>query len=188
MSKSLNNWHIRLAANAVAGAGVIAYPTEAVYGLGCNPWDAQAVSRILELKRRPQSKGLIVVAASLAQLYSLVDFSQLDSIQSLLETWPGHVTWIVPANSKAPEWVRGKSGEIAVRVTAHPLLSQLCQLSGPLVSTSANISNTPAARTGQQVRNYFRDSLDFILPGKLGVEGRPSEIRHARSGRILRQA
>jgi L-threonylcarbamoyladenylate synthase len=186
-AKLLNNWHIRLAVMAVARAGVIAYPTEAVFGLGCSPWHEGAVSRLLQLKRRPRSKGLIVVAANISQLDSLVNFSKIESIAPILDSWPGHVTWILPAHKDTPRWLTGANTDIAVRVTAHPTLSKLCELSGPLVSTSANISKSSAALTVMDVRNYFRDSLDYILPGALGAERNTSEIRHGKSGKIIRQ-
>lgn len=185
-AKLLNKWQIRLAANAVDRGGVIAYPTEAIYGLGCSPWDWSAVEKLLFLKRRPMSKGLIVVAADVSQLDSLVNFAKVESIQPILQTWPGHVSWILPARKDTPAWLTGEHAGLAVRVTAHPLVRHLCSLSGPLVSTSANLANTRPALTVMDVRKYFRDSLDFILPGSLGEETNSSEIRHASSLTVLR--
>ncbi len=182
----LNNWHIRLAAEVVHDGGVIAYPTEAVYGMGCSPWNEQAVRRILKLKRRPLSKGLIIVAANIGQLHSLVDFRKIDSISAILKSWPGHVTWVLPAQKSTPGWLTGAHAGLAVRISAHPLLRQLCELCGPLVSTSANLSGTRSASSAAAVRNYFRDELDYILPGKLGDELVPSEIRHGASRQTLR--
>ena len=187
-NRLLNNWHIRLAAEAVLHGGVIAYPTEAVYGLGCLPWDKPAIERLLFLKRRPVGKGLIVVAANIGQLHTLVNFDEVESIDPILDTWPGHVTWILPACNGTPAWLTGENAGIAVRVSAHPLVRALCDICGPIVSTSANLTNTRSALSAQQVRNYFRDSLDYILPGKTGVEPGPSEIRHARTGSILRKS
>ena len=166
--------------------GVIAYPSEAVYGLGCSPWDMLAIERLLLLKRRPVSKGLIVVAANIGQLHSLVNFDEVESISSILETWPGHVTWILPAHRGTPTWLTGKNTDIAVRVSAHPIVRALCDICGPIVSTSANLTNSRAALSIMDVRNYFRDSLDYILPGDLGGQPGPSEIRHAGTGFILR--
>ena len=183
----LNNWHIRLAANAVQDGGVIAYPTEAVFGLGCSPWNVTAVQKLLQLKSRPQGKGLIVVAASVSQLRTLVNFNEIGSIESILKTWPGPVTWVLPAQKGVLACLTGVHSDLAVRVSAHPLLCELCEICGPLVSTSANLSNTRPARTTLAVRNYFGTRLDYILPGKLGTEDSPSEIRHGASGEILRQ-
>ena len=183
----LNSWHIRLAALAIENGGVIAYPTEAVYGLGCSPWDGQAIQKLLQLKRRPLGKGLIVVAANIAQLHSLVSFDKVSRMQSVLDTWPGPVTWVLPTLKKTPGWLSGDHAGIAVRVSAHPQLRQLCESCGPLVSTSANLANTKPARTTSDVRKYFRDALDYILPGQLGSQAGPSESRHAESGQTLRQ-
>jgi L-threonylcarbamoyladenylate synthase len=186
-SKILNSWHIRLASLAIENGGVIAYPTEAVYGLGCSPWDGQAIQKLLQLKRRPPGKGLIVVAANIAQLHSLVSFDKISCMQSVLETWPGPVTWVLPTLKETPGWLSGEHAGIAVRVSAHPQLRQLCESCGPLVSTSANLANTRPARTVMDVRRYFQDALDYILPGQVGNQAGPSEIRHAESGQILRR-
>jgi L-threonylcarbamoyladenylate synthase len=185
-SKLLSNWHIRLAAEAINRGGVVAYPCEAVYGLGCSPWNKQAIERLLLLKRRPVSKGLIVVTSNIGQLHSLVNFDKVESIGPILETWPGHVTWVLPASREAPGWLTGENSDLAVRVSAHPIIRALCDICGPLVSTSANLTNTRSARSLMDVRNYFRDSLDYILPGDLGAEISPSEIREAKTGFILR--
>lgn len=183
----MNNWHIRLAAEAIDGGGVVAYPTEAVYGLGCSPWNKQAIEKLLLLKRRPVSKGLIVVASNIGQLHSLVNFDKVESIGPILETWPGHVTWVLPASRETPGWLTGENPDLAVRVSAHPVIRALCDICGPLVSTSANLTNTRSARSIMDVRNYFRDSLDYILPGDLGAEISTSEIREAKTGVILRK-
>ena len=187
LAKPLINWHIRLAAHAVQQGGVIAYPTEAVYGLGCSPWDEEAIQKLLQLKRRPRHKGFIVVAANVAQLRPLVCFDNVDCLESILRTWPGPVTWILPLQKGAPASLTGNFDGLAVRVSAHPLVRDLCEICGPLVSTSANLSNTKPARSIMEVRNYFHNQLNFILPGKLGDESGPSEIRHGGSGEILRK-
>ncbi len=184
----MNTWHIRRAALAVENGGVIACPTEAVYGLGCCPWDEQAVHHLLRLKRRPQNKGLIVVAAHVSQLHTLVCFDGLACVDTVLATWPGPVTWVLPVHRHTPRWLSGDHAGLAVRVSAHPLLRELCDLCGPLVSTSANLAGTAPARSAVHVRNYFHNSLDYILPGKLGTEAGPSEIRHAESGQVLRHS
>jgi len=186
--KILNNWHIRLAARVVENGGLIAYPTEAVFGLGCSPWDKQAIRNLLRLKRRSVNKGLIVVAANIGQLHPFVDFNRVRSIQTVLKTWPGPVTWVLPTRRQTPPWLCGEYGGLAVRVSAHPQLCELCDICGPLVSTSANPANTVPAKSVADVRKYFHDKLDYILPGRLGKESSPSEIRHAGSGQILRHS
>ena len=166
--------------------GVIAYPTEAVYGLGCQPENYIAVKRILDLKNRPFEKGLIIIAAEIEQLYPYVSFTDLPQFQQIRETWPGPVTWIVPARHGVPDWVRGEHESVAVRVSKHPVVRDLCRLTGPLISTSANPAECPPAKTALKVRIYFGQSLDYILPGNIGLHQKPTEIRSALTGDVLR--
>ena len=182
----MNTWHLQQAARTVSSGGVIAYPTEAVYGLGCLPEDAAAVIRILRLKNRPLSKGLIIIAADLEQLLPYIIMPDTQARDRVLATWPGPVTWVMPARSSVPHWLTGAHETLAVRVSDHPLVSSLCRLAGPLVSTSANPSNRPPARSAMRVRAYFANKLDYILPGKAGPQSKPTEIRDALTGKILR--
>ncbi len=168
-----------------AGA-VIAYPTEAVFGLGCDPCNAAAVGRLLAIKRRPVSKGLILIAASLAQLGPFIEPLEVASRARLEATWPGPITWLVPAQ-RAPVWLRGAHATLAVRVTAHPLAAALCRAwGGPLVSTSANSGGRPPARSTLAVRRRLGNQVDYIVPGAVEGACRPTEIRDLRSGRIVR--
>lgn len=165
------------AANCVAQGGVIAYPTEAVWGLGCDPQNDQAIQTILALKQRPWEKGLVVVAANYAQLTPwLLPLSAAQQTQ-VEATWPGPVTWVLPCQKTVSKWLRGEHNSLAVRVSAHPLVRQLCELTGPLVSTSANPAGLEPARSQQQVEQYFGQKLDCILSGELGGRALPSEIR-----------
>ena len=182
------NWHISRAALAVRRGGIIAYPTEAVYGLGCDPWEAEAVFRILSLKRRHPGKGLIVVAADIVQLTGLVDFSGTFDMKAVLASWPGPVTWVLPARAGVPSWITGNSHGVAVRVSNHPGVRALCRKTGPLVSTSANRAGAPPARTSARVRCYFGTRLDYILPGRAGSLPVPTEIRNAVTGARIRAA
>ena len=170
----------------MASGGVIAYPTEAVYGLGCDPFNAAAVARILTLKRRRPHKGLIVVAAEFRQLLPLLNLHQDLPLDQILATWPGPVTWVMPASTRVPHWLRGDRGGIAVRVSAHPLVRELCGLTGALVSTSANPEDRVPARTAARVRAYFANRLDLIVPGTTGGRATPTVIRDAVTGRQIR--
>jgi len=164
---------------------VVAYPTEAVYGLGCNPYDAAAVARVMGLKGRPQGKGFILIAADFGQLAPLLAPVGEEARQRLHSTWPGPVTWVMAAAPAAPDWLVG-GGSLAVRVTAHPLAAALCRaFGGPLVSTSANPSSAAPARTAVKVRGYFGDAV-HVLAGALGPERRPTAIYELNSGRRLR--
>jgi L-threonylcarbamoyladenylate synthase len=182
----MNAWHIRQAARAIRQGGLVAYPTEGVYGLGCDPWDFHAVSRLLRLKGRQAAKGLIVIAASEQQLCPLVDLSDPRLRERAQASWPGPVTWLIPKTAETPGWLAGQHTQLAVRVTAHPIAAQLCRICGPLVSTSANPQGRPPALNAREVRKYFGNSIDYVLPGALGGLRGPTEIRDGRTGRVLR--
>lgn len=180
-------WQLRRAAGLLRDGAVIAYPTEAVYGLGCDPLNAQAVMRLLALKQRPIEAGLILIAADFAQLEPFLEPVPTPLRRKLSATWPGPVTWLLPARPEVPVWLRGQHATLAVRVTAHAGTVALCRSFGAaLVSTSANPRGREPARSLLQVRRYFGDSLDYLLPGPLGGRQRPSEIRDAVTGRTLR--
>lgn len=181
-----SRFQLHQAAGVVQGGGIIAYPTEAVFGLGCDPLNPRAVQRLLALKQRPKHKGLILIAAHYDQLQPFVadlDAKHMDVVQA---SWPGPVTWLLPAAPDLPDWLSGGRDTLAVRVTAHPIAAGLCRVAGmPLVSTSANLAGRPPARTALQVRLRC-PGVDMIVPGVVGGAPRPSEIRDARSGRLLR--
>lgn len=182
----MNRLRLHAAARVVRAGGLIAYPTEAVYGLGCDPRDERAVRRLLALKRRSMRKGLILIAADLAQLEPFLQLTQADRAR-LAATWPGPRTWLVPARPATPCWLRGRHDTLAVRVTAHPLAAALCRACGhPLVSTSANLSGRPPARSALAARRQLGRHLDALLPGPTGGAARPTAIRNLRTGRTVR--
>jgi len=187
-SHPLSDWQLHCARRTIFSGGVIAYPTEAVWGLGCDLWDQEAVERILELKQRPVEKGVILVASSVDQIRFLLEpLSQ--ALQDEAERyWPGPVTCLLPdVERQIPEWVRGKHTSIAVRVSEHPVVGALCKAAGmPLVSTSCNPAGRQPARHIWQVRRYFDDQLDWIVPGALGGNRKPSRIIDIVSGQQLR--
>ena len=183
----------RLDANAAARllrhGGVIAYPTEAVWGLGCDPRDAMTTLRLLALKQREVDKGLILIAAEESQLAPFVDLDALEQSQraTVRATWPGPNTWIVPASPGAPRWITGDHDGIAVRVTAHAGVIALCEaFGGAIVSTSANRAGMPAASTFGALDPAVIAGVDGVLEGETGGLERPSAIRDARSGAVLR--
>lgn len=182
------NHRLRLAARVITAGGVVAYPTEAVYGLGCDPWNRAAVERLLRMKRRDPTKGLILIAADPAQLIPFILPLPLARMVEILASWPGPNTWLLPAHPRTPDWLSGRFDTLAVRVTAHPLAAALCRTGGrAIVSTSANVANRPPARTAFGVRLAFpADGPDLILTGACGGADRPSTIRDGRSGRLLR--
>lgn len=169
--------------------GVIAYPTEAVWGLGCDPSDERAVHRILQIKQRPVEKGMILIAASLQQLKPFVDITVLDEarLQVVNESWPGPHTWVMPASMRAPGWITGAHSGIAVRVSAHPDVIALCEaFGGALVSTSANPAGAEPARSVETFDPALLDAIDGWLPGQVGTLASPTVIRVAQTGQLLR--
>ncbi|MDY6980517.1 MAG: L-threonylcarbamoyladenylate synthase [Pseudomonadota bacterium] len=178
---------IEQAVETLRGGGVIAYPTEAVYGLGCDPDDQAAIEKILALKQRERSKGLILIASDVDQLQPYLEELPQEARHRVLASWPGPFTWLWPAKKQTSEWLRGEFATLAVRVTAHPHARELCQaFDKPLVSTSANLSGQPPARTAHEVREQFGERLDFILEGEVGPQSSPTEIRDALSGELIR--
>lgn len=175
---------------ALRGGGVIAYPTEAVWGLGCDPRDEAATLRLLALKQREVDKGLILVAAHEAQLAPFADLAALAAAprDRVRASWPGPHTWIVPATPAAPRWITGHHDGIAVRVSAHAGVIALCEaFGGALVSTSANRAGAPAPRTAAALDPRILDGVDALLAGATGGMERPTEIRDARSDDVLRR-
>lgn len=174
-------WHLRQAARQLWLGGIVAYPTEAVYGLGCDPFNEHAVQRLLDLKQRPASKGLILLASDFAQIEPCLDLTPAMR-KRMLATWPGPTTWIAPASPELPDWLV-INGTVAVRVTAHPLAAALSRaFAGPIISTSANPSGRRPARNPLTVLRYFAKSDVLILHGSTSGANRPSAIYDAASG------
>lgn len=180
-------FRIRLATRALALGGVVAYPTEAVWGLGCDPDNGLAVAKILTLKGRDVTKGVILVAADIHMLEPYLSKVSAQQRRQMLDTWPGPVTWLIPDNGMAAHWISGGQSTLAVRVTAHPVAAALSRAYGkPIVSTSANPQGLPPALNLTRVKAYFGDKIDAYAPGKTSGANRPSEIRNLTTGQIMR--
>ena len=167
--------------------GIIAYPTEGVWGLGCDPYNEVSVKTILAIKDREIDKGLVLVAANLGQIKFLIKpLSQ--SARDLLEaSCPGPDTWLIPDTDQAiPSWIKGKFDTVAIRVSKHPLVKSLCERVGLLVSTSANPSGREPALSQEQVELYFEKEKLIIVPGELGGQRKPSRIRDLLSQIVVR--
>ncbi|MFB4248253.1 L-threonylcarbamoyladenylate synthase [Pseudomonas idahonensis] len=182
----VSSWRVQQAAREIRAGAVIAYPTEAVWGLGCDPWNEEAVDRLLAIKSRSVDKGLILIADNIHQFDFLFEGFPDTWIERMSSTWPGPNTWLVPHQNLLPEWVTGVHDTVALRVSDHPLVRELCALVGPLISTSANPQGRPAARTRLRIEQYFRGQLDLVLTGSLGGRKNPSLIRDLATGKVVR--
>ncbi len=165
--------------------GIIAYPTEAIYGLGCDPFNETAVKKLLAIKQRPLNKGLILIAADYLQIEDLI--VPVANMEEIKKTWPGPNTWVFPATKKVPAWITGNFNSVAVRITNHPTAKKLCEeFQNPLVSTSANLSNESPVKTWQALNPNIISHINYLIKADVGNETNPSIIRDAISGKILR--
>lgn len=173
--------------------GVWAYPTEAVFGLGCNPDDEAAVNHLLAIKQRPIAKGLILIASDFSQVEKYL--KPLSEAQQAL-TKPSATTYIFPALESTPAWLTGNFDSLAVRITKHSIAKKMCEaLDSAIVSTSANPGGYPPAKFEDEVLQYFSHNnnqykvqykVDALLKGKVGDSAKPSVIRDSISGKIIR--
>jgi L-threonylcarbamoyladenylate synthase len=183
----LNPRPLEQAARAILAGGIVAYPTEGCYGLGCDPRRPNAVRRLLRLKRRSYRPGLIVIAARLGQLLPYTDITNEALLAAARASWPGPLTWLVPARPGVPAGIRGAHATVAVRVTAHPVAAALCRHARrAITSTSANRSGQLPLRTAAAVRREFGEAVDVVLNGALGDTMRPTPIRDLLNGALVR--
>lgn len=181
------NWHIREAVRHIASGGVIAYPTDTVYGLGCDPFDASAVLHLLALKHRSIDHGVILIGTDMEQFRPFLEPLDPATRRRVSRTGGTPVTWVLPCRAETPVWLRGKYDSQAVRITRHPVVSALCeQWGGPLVSTSANLHGRNPATSPLAVRKAFNDQLDYILHNGGDSTNRPSTVRDGLTGKVLR--
>lgn len=178
---------IAQATAAIQQGGVVIYPTEGIYGIGCDFRNEQSVLKILKLKKRSVSKGLVLIASHIQQILPLILPEERAHLARALKSWPGHHTWIFPASKLTPKWITGDHDTVAVRVTEHPTAQALCDACGhALVSTSANISGHHTPENIPAIQHMWLDQIDYYLDLPLGSATKPSSIRLASSGKILR--
>ncbi|MGH8125442.1 MAG: L-threonylcarbamoyladenylate synthase [Rhodanobacteraceae bacterium] len=178
---------IEAAAALLHTGGVLAYPTEGVYGLGCDPDDRVAFERVFAMKRRPPEQGVLLIAASLEQAMPWIGDAPEAAFTRANAIWPGAHTFIFPRSPRAPEWIAGGHSGIALRVTAHAPSASLCRaFGGPIVSTSANRHGAPPAHSAADIGTIFGDEPDGVLDAPLGGLDRPTPITDAASGAIIR--
>lgn len=182
----VSHWQLQRAAQVILQGGVIAYPTEGVWGVGCDPWNEEATLKLLRLKARPIEKGLILIASTIEQFDFILHDLPKKQLATLQKSWPGPYTWLVPHQHRIPYWITGEHSTVALRVTDHALVKRLCDLTGPIVSSSANLASYPAAKNRLMVERYFHGKLDAVLNGALGDQHKPSQIADVMTGHIFR--
>jgi len=166
--------------------GLIAYPTESCYGLGCDPENPRALRRLIRLKGRDAVKGMLLIADRYARLRPFMARLPARDSARMRRFWPGPVTWVAPASGRCLPALTGGRNTIAVRVTAHPGASRLCRRLGmALVSTSANKSGEKPAKTAAQCRRMFGARVR-VVPGRIGARRRPSTLIDLATGTVLR--
>ncbi|WP_199610195.1 Sua5/YciO/YrdC/YwlC family protein [Flocculibacter collagenilyticus] len=174
---------------ALHDGGVIAYPTEAVFGFGCDPDNEFAVQRILAIKQRPVEKGLILIADNYSQLIKYVDDKRIpiDKRADIFSRWPGSTTWLLPAAPSTPKWLTGQFDSIAVRVTTHPTVKRICnEFGNAIVSTSANRAGEEPVTSADQAIALFGNEVNMVVNESVGSNSQPSQIVCATSGKIIR--
>ncbi len=183
----MNHWQNNLAVKLLKRGGIIAYPTESVYGLGCDATNLNAIAQLLSIKNRPQAKGLIILVSHIEQAFEFIAPLNQQQIETIKQPNIRATTWLLNKSSHLSPLLVGKHDKIAVRVTSNPVAKNLCQLlNKPLVSTSCNLSSKPASSHVSIVRNQMKMKLNLILSGSCGGQ-LPSRIVDLQSSRIIRE-
>ena len=175
---------IARAADILRGGGVVAYPTDTLYGLAVDPTNDTAVDRLFAVKERDTGSAIALIAADLRQARTAGEFLDIDL--RLAETfWPGPLTIVVPASPAICALLTAKDRTIGVRVPAHAVARSIAAALGLCITaTSANRSGLPAATTPEQVRSTLADRIDCLVDGGSAPGGLPSTIVRAANGRI----
>jgi L-threonylcarbamoyladenylate synthase len=183
----MDNETLRKAVGVLQSGKIIAYPTEGMYGLGCDPFNKDAVVKLVKLKQRQLHKGLILVGYSFEQFKDLVQQVPEEALSVISKTWPGPITWVFPATENAPKWITGNHHSVAIRISVHPVVQGLCRnFNKPIVSTSANLEGSTPIYKEDRLKKIFKNNIDMIVPGKICQEGASSEIRDVLTGKVIR--
>lgn len=179
--------HLDKACAVVRAGGLIAYPTEGVFGIGCDPYNEAALQRLLAVKQRDPSKGFILIAATMDMLSPFIATLDKDTRTRVLATWPGPITWVLPKAENTSDIITGGRATVAARVTAHPFAQALSTTLGhTLISTSANLSGQPAITCLQELQQTLGNDVDYVVPLEAGGLQKPTPIFDAVSGEQLR--
>tara|TARA_B100000900_G_scaffold166880_1_gene141689 strand:- start:9 stop:554 length:546 start_codon:yes stop_codon:yes gene_type:complete len=172
------------AREVLKGGGIIIYPTEGVYGIGCDAFNQHSVNKVATIKGRGDSKSFILICSDVIQLKTIIDQNYMNYQELLAKDF---ITWIVPAHEMCPPWLM-MANTVAVRITNHPVINDLCKgLNGPIISTSANYSNHSYINDIKKIEVLFDKKVDYIVEGKLGGELKSSIIKNIVTKEILRK-
>ena len=165
---------------------VIGYPTEAVYGIGCDPWNQSSVEKIAKIKGRESSQTFLMVASSIDQLRDLIDISTLS--RQVTSSWPGHTTWLIKAKENVPYWLQDEqTNKVGIRISNHPLVIELCNAFGkPIISTSANVSGKEEIKNQQEFIRTFSSDINYLVDGDLGDYDETSVIIDMETNKKIR--
>ena len=181
----LDRTEARKAAEILRAGGVIVYPAETVYGLGCDPWNLGAWERIVRLKQRDSTRSMLLLADSREMVEEVA--GKLGALAARLAEafWPGSLTLVLRPEFTLPGWLYGPTGGVAFRVTTSPVSRAIIgEFGKPVVSTSANISGEPTVATFEEARRRFGDSVDLVMGSPVPLSGVPSTVVDVASGRV----
>jgi L-threonylcarbamoyladenylate synthase len=157
--------------------GIVAYPTDTVYGLGACITIQEAVERIYQVKERPRDMALPLLLADASQVTGVADSVPPIAWQLIRNFLPGALTLVLPRSASVPDIVTAGGGTIAIRIPAHPIPIALIRgLGTPLVGTSANLSGRSSPLTAAEVHSQFGDKIDLVIDGSQCSAGRESTI------------
>jgi len=172
-----SHFAIRYAAHQIRHGGVIVYPTETVYGLGCDPMNFIAIDYLNQLKQRGHNKSFILLAHRLELFDDYISELSTSDKQQLSKTREP-TSWIVPAKNSIPDWLTNPQKTVAIRISPHPVVKELCQQLGhPIVSTSANPGGKKTCRNSMEAHKYFHGKVDAFLIDDQAINGKPSIIK-----------
>ena len=180
--------NIIAASNIVKRGGLVVYPTETVYGLGCSPLDTRAVKRVLDVKG-DRNKPLPVLAAGIEDVERVAFISQKGK-RLAAKFWPGPLTMVFPKKSSLPDIVTFNHDSVGLRIPDNNIALQLISLCGGLlIGSSANITGEEPPRDVQEISGKLKEMVDVVLDGGPAVEGTPSTVADLTSDKpsILRE-
>ena len=182
----IGRWQLERIERVIRRGGIIAYPTESVFGLGCDPDQLQALEKIVRIKKRSPEKGLIILVSDIKQALPYIQPLTQTQITQINHAQSRATTWLIPRQPDVSILLCGSHDRLAVRLTQHPIARAICEFTNQaLVSTSCNLSNKPEMKTALEVRNKLGTLLDLVITGSCGGQ-KPSQIIDLVSGRVLR--